>query len=63
MELERGVLRKERKDPKQGAMLRVWLDKAVKKSFSGRILNINEKTAQLCAQLHSPNPALKMMHG
>ena len=36
-ELEIGVLQVERKDPKQGARLRTWLDTLVIPEFSGRI--------------------------
>lgn len=55
MELERGVLGMLRKDPKQGAALRVWLDTLVKELFAGRVLAINEATAAVCAGIHTPD--------
>lgn len=57
MELERGVLSKERKDPKQGENLRNWLENRVKPSFLGKVLPIDETTAQICAKLHIPDHA------
>lgn len=57
MELERGVLAMERKDKAQGEMLRYWLDNEVKPAFDGKILKIDDKTAQICAKLHIPDHA------
>lgn len=57
MELERGVLAKERKDIEQGKNLRNWLDNIVKPSFLGKTLPIDETTAQICAKLHIPDHA------
>lgn len=57
MELERGVLRLEHKDMKQGAVLRNWLQYDVMTAFRGKILNIDETTARICAQLHFPHLA------
>ncbi len=56
LELEMGVLRIERRDPKQGALLRHWLDKQVLPSFAERILPIDQTVAIRCAQLHIPDP-------
>lgn len=56
LELEAGVLLKERKDSFQGAILRSWLDSHVLPSFSDRILNIDVAVALRCAKLHVPNP-------
>ena len=55
MELERGIFRIERKDPKQGQELRYWFENFVKNFFENRILNIDQKTAAICASLHIPN--------
>lgn len=57
MELERGVLAKERKDIPQGRILRQWLDTVVKPSFSGKILNVDADTAKICVTLHIPDYA------
>lgn len=56
LELETGILLIERRDSKQGAMLRTWLDGHVWPAFSGRILAIDVAVAQRCAKLHVPNP-------
>lgn len=55
-ELEIGILLAERRDPPQGALLRVWLNQRVLPVFSGRILDIDTAVAQRSAQLHVPNP-------
>ena len=55
MELERGVLGMERKDPAQGKLLREWLEQDAKPRFAGRILPIDEDTAAICARLHVPD--------
>jgi predicted nucleic acid-binding protein len=56
LELEIGTLLVERRDRKQGAILRAWMDGHVLPSFSGRILAIDTAIAQRCASLHVPNP-------
>ena len=56
LEIEAGVLQKERKDPSQGAILRSWLNSHVLPSFSDRILNIDVAVALRCAKLHIPDP-------
>lgn len=55
-ELEIGVQLVERRDVKQGALLRVWLDDHVLPAFSGRILPIDEAVARRSASLHVPDP-------
>jgi hypothetical protein len=52
LELEIGALLVERRDRKQGAILRAWIDGHVLPSFSGRILAIDTVVAQRCASLH-----------
>lgn len=56
LELEQGVLLKERSDPAQGLTLRTWLNRQVLPSFHGRVLPIDTAVAQRCAQLHVPDP-------
>jgi len=46
----------ERRDAKQGDILRVWLEKRVLPAFAGRILTIDTAVARRCAALHAPNP-------
>jgi toxin FitB len=56
LELEIGSLLVGRRDRKQGAILRAWIDGHVLPSFSERILAIDTAVAQRCASLHVPNP-------
>src|SRR5215471_20400578 len=56
LELEIGILLLERRDRKQGAILRSWMDGHVFPTFTGRILVIDTAVAQRCAALHVPNP-------
>lgn len=56
LELEIGILLVDRRDKKQGAILRVWMDSHVLPTFSDRILAIDTAVAQRCATLHVPNP-------
>ena len=72
LELERGTLLMERRDARQGAMLRSWLEDHVLPAFGGRILPVDTAVALRCAALHVPNPrsyrdsliaATAMVHG
>jgi hypothetical protein len=56
LELEAGVLRIERRDAEQGAMLRAWLDGQVMATFKDRVLPIDTAVARRCAALHVPDP-------
>ncbi|WP_028387765.1 type II toxin-antitoxin system VapC family toxin [Legionella fairfieldensis] len=56
LEIEMGILQKERVDPSQGAILRTWLNTHVLPAFADRILNIDVAVAQRCAKLHIPDP-------
>lgn len=56
LEVEAGALMIERRDKKQGAMLRAWIDNRVLVAFEGRILPIDTIIAQRCARLHVPDP-------
>jgi predicted nucleic acid-binding protein len=56
LELEIGVVQLERKDPKQGAMLRTWLDTLVVPEFGGRTFPVDAAVARRCARLHVPDP-------
>ena len=55
-ELVIGVVRMERRDPRQGAALRRWLAGSVLTAFAGQILDVDEKVASFAASLHVPNP-------
>jgi predicted nucleic acid-binding protein len=56
LEIERGMLLVERRDRRQGADLRRWLEQDVLDRFGNRILVIDTAIARRCAQLHVPNP-------
>ena len=56
LELELGALLMERKDKKQGLILRSWIDDQILPRFEGRILPVDTAVAQRCAKLHVPNP-------
>ena len=56
LELEIGVQRVERRDARQGKVLRSWLSERVMPAFRGRILPFDEASAVICAQYHVPNP-------
>jgi predicted nucleic acid-binding protein len=55
MELEIGVLQIERRDAKQGAVLRAWLDGHVLPEFIARVLPIDTAVARRCARLLVPD--------
>jgi predicted nucleic acid-binding protein len=56
MELELGVLLMERRDARQGALLRKWLQTRVLPEFAERTLVIDAAVAMRCARLHAANP-------
>jgi predicted nucleic acid-binding protein len=56
LELEKGVLLAERRDPAQRAMLRDWLDQQVQPAFEGRVIAFDARMALYCAALHVPDP-------
>ena len=56
MELEQGALLMERRDLRQGAMLRVWLEGQILREFDGRVLPVDTQIARRCAALHVPDP-------
>lgn len=55
MELDIGVLAKERKDKAAGRILRAWLDNKVIPAFEGRILPIDADVALICSKMHVPD--------
>ena len=56
MELEIGILRIERRDARQGALLRRWMDRHILPEFEERTLPVDAAVALRCAQLHVPDP-------
>jgi predicted nucleic acid-binding protein len=57
LELEIGVLLMERRDRKQGAILRAWMNEHVLPAFAGRILAMDTVVAQRGAVLYVPDPS------
>lgn len=57
MELERGVLAMERKDPMQGVSLRHWQRTFLNDFLRQPIIKVDVQTAQICAKLHIPDHA------
>ena len=55
-EIEMGVLQMERRDPRQGAGLRAWMEQRVFSVFAARILPVDTAVAMRCAALHVPDP-------
>jgi len=55
LELERGVLLIERRDVRQGAQLRTWLEGSILRQFQDRVLVIDTAVARRCAALHVPD--------
>jgi predicted nucleic acid-binding protein len=56
LELEAGVLQLQRRDGRQGDLLRQWLEQQVLPAFEGRVLAVDTAVALRCAQLHVPDP-------
>ena len=56
LEMELGTLLMERRDARQGSVLRAWLEDYVLPSFAGRILVVDTQVALRGAALQVPNP-------
>ena len=57
MELETGYLLLARRDVRQAAILRHWIDHDVRSAFDGdRLLPVSVEIASCCATLHVPSP-------
>ena len=56
MELEIGILRVERRDVRQGHVLRTWMDTRVLPEFEDRTPPVDAAVALACARLHVPDP-------
>ncbi|GAA1084845.1 type II toxin-antitoxin system VapC family toxin [Tsukamurella spumae] len=56
MEIERGIVKKERTDARAGAVLRKWFDDDVLSRFAERTIPVDRLIARLTAQLPSPDP-------
>jgi len=54
-EIENGILRLQRYDAEQAAILRTWFDQA-KVELEGRIIDVDMEIALRCAALHVPDP-------
>lgn len=56
-EIERGVFRKERRDPGQGRVLRRWFEEHVLPAFAGRVLSFDLPAARVLATYRIPEHA------
>ena len=50
-EIERGIVRVERRDPASATSLRTWLDTAVLMGYAGRIIDVDVEIARCAATL------------
>jgi toxin FitB len=55
-ELERGVRQMERRDAKQGLVLRHWFENQIMATYEHRTLPLLHAVALVCAGLHIPDP-------
>ena len=55
LEIEMGALRIARRDARQGAVLRTWIDSQVLPTFADRVLPVDAAVALRCATLHVPD--------
>lgn len=55
-EIELGVRQVERRDSRQGAALRQWLESSVRRTFADRTLPVDGEVARRAAELHVPDP-------
>jgi predicted nucleic acid-binding protein len=55
LEIERGILLIERRDPSQATILRTWFEERVLPDFAGRIFPVDIAVALRCAPLHVPD--------
>ena len=56
LEIELGIIRLQRRDPDQAAILRQWMDRRVLAGFAGRVVPIDADIAVHAARLHVPDP-------
>ncbi len=56
MEVEIGVARMERRDRRQGEVLRTWLERDLLAAFRGRVLPVDLAVVRRAATLHVPDP-------
>lgn len=56
LELETGALLLARRDERQGALIRQWIEDRVLTAFANRILEVDTAVARRCAPLHVPDP-------
>jgi toxin FitB len=56
LEIEMGCLQMQRRDSRQGDVLRQWIETSVLARYHRRILSIDTMIARECARLHVPDP-------
>ncbi|WP_138379296.1 type II toxin-antitoxin system VapC family toxin [Luteithermobacter gelatinilyticus] len=55
-EIHMGILQKERKDPKQGRILRAWFESQVIHEFQDRVYPVDINVALKAGEIHVPAP-------
>lgn len=60
LEIERGILRVERRDVVARQHLRAWIESEIVPAFSGFTLPIDSSVARTAAGLHGPDPMPEM---
>lgn len=55
LELRAGIENKRRCDPAQARALDHWLDDGVLPTYAGRVLDIDQRVAEIAARLHVPH--------
>ena len=55
LEIEHGILLMERRDARQGVVLREWFETEILTRFADRILAIDTTVVRQCARLHVPD--------
>ena len=56
MEIETGILRIQKRDKEQAAILSRWFTEQVLRNFENKILDVSLEVARACAQMHASNP-------
>lgn len=56
LEIEVGVARLQRRDPKQGSALRTWLERELLVAFAARTLAVDLEVVRRAADMHVPDP-------
>ncbi len=56
LEIERGILRLQRRDMATATRIRDWFEQAILADLADRILPVDERTARIAVSFHVPDP-------